>query len=244
MSSKRILAESRFVARQTRRASEAVARLHGVTNRALFLRQNPAAIAAGVFHNDVIAVANENILLCHQNAFAQENTAHQIAETYRTHASQTGTPPPTHRHHSRNLLTLEEAVKSYLFNSQLLSTPHGMVLLAPADCLDAPGAQRALHMILSETPIKKVEYADVRQSMRNGGGPACLRLRVVLTEAERAACHQGIFLTPALYEQLGAWVMHHYRDRLAVEDLQDVKLLEESRRSLGELMRILGFGAT
>ncbi|HEY8493818.1 MAG TPA: N-succinylarginine dihydrolase, partial [Myxococcota bacterium] len=81
---------------------------------------------------------------------------------------------------------------------------------------------------------------DLRQSMRNGGGPACLRLRVVLDARQAAAVAPGVWLDEALHARLVAWVERHYRDRLAPEDLADPQLLDESRRALDELTRILG----
>ena len=79
--------------------------------------------------------------------------------------------------------------------------------------------------------------------MRNGGGPACLRLRVVLTERELSAMHQGVLLTDQLSERLVKWVHTHYRDRLAPDDLKDPNLLRESREALNDLTGILGLGS-
>jgi succinylarginine dihydrolase len=142
-------------------------------------------------------------------------------------------------------IALEDAVRSYLFNSQIVSRQDGsMVMIAPADCRKVAGARRFLEELPGmRTPIKAVEYVDVRQSMRNGGGPACLRLRVVLNERELAATKAGIFLTGRLYDQLTGWVKRHYRDRLSVVDLADPKLVEEGRRGLDELSGLLGVGA-
>ena len=93
------------------------------------------------------------------------------------------------------------------------------------------------------TPIRKVHFVPVRQSMRNGGGPACLRLRVVLNERELAAAHPGVFLTPQLFDSLSAWIERHYRDELRPADLPDPKLLDESRRALDELTALLALGS-
>jgi succinylarginine dihydrolase len=75
--------------------------------------------------------------------------------------------------------------------------------------------------------------------MRNGGGPACLRLRVSLTDDERAAVRGRVFLDAALADEIGQWIDRHYRDRLAPGDLADPQLLDESRRALDELTRML-----
>lgn len=63
-----------FPARQHREASEAVARAHRLDPaRTLLVEQSPEAIAAGAFHNDVVAVANERTLFAHEQAFADRD---------------------------------------------------------------------------------------------------------------------------------------------------------------------------
>jgi succinylarginine dihydrolase len=84
-----------------------------------------------------------------------------------------------------------------------------------------------------------VHYVDVRQSMQNGGGPACLRLRVVLTDDEITKSNHGVFWSEALHAKLIDWVNRRYRDELKSDDLADPKLLIESRDALDELSGIL-----
>ena len=56
-----------FPARQHRQASAAVARLHRLDPESTILwPQSAEAIAAGAFHNDVVAVANEHVLFTHE----------------------------------------------------------------------------------------------------------------------------------------------------------------------------------
>jgi succinylarginine dihydrolase len=98
-------------------------------------------------------------------------------------------------------------------------------------------------MVDSEAcPVKSVIYLNVRESMRNGGGPACLRLRVPLTTEEVSAVAPGCLWTPAGHAALEAWVRLHYRDELSPKDLADPQLLRESRSALDELTTILGIG--
>lgn len=232
----------RFKARQTLEASEAVARSHGLdAGRTVFAQQNPDAIDAGVFHNDVIAVGNEHVLLFHEDAFLE--TSRVLGELRSKLADCPGSEEFVPLCVQREELTLENASECYLFNSQLLSlpeTPGSMLLLAPTDCEEHPRARRVLDRILGEdNPITQVEYVDVRQSMRNGGGPACLRLRVVLTEEECARVHPGVLLDDASYEALGHWIDRHYREQLAPEDLADVALSVEVQRAFAELGEIL-----
>jgi succinylarginine dihydrolase len=231
----------RFPARQARKASEAVARLHRLDpRRTLLIPQNPDAIDAGVFHNDVICVGNENVLLYHEQAFAGpdiEGIAHAFAHSCK------GT---LHLLPVRSEeLSLASAVQTYLFNSQLVTLPIGrMMLIAPLECEANENARHVIdRLIAAENPIDSVMYVDVRQSMRNGGGPACLRLRVILSESERAAVKGRVFLDQSLFARLTIWIEKHYRDELRTQDLADPKLLRESRDALDELTGILGLGA-
>jgi succinylarginine dihydrolase len=95
-------------------------------------------------------------------------------------------------------------------------------------------------LVSSGGPIREVLTFDLKQSMQNGGGPACLRLRVALTDAERDAIRARIWLDNRMHAELVDWVTRHYRDRLLPADLADPALLDESRRSLDELSRLLG----
>ena len=221
-----------FPARQTDQASRALARRHQLSN-AIFLQQNPAAIDTGVFHNDVACVGNQRLLLCHEQAFVdQPNAIAQIRAIF---------PDLQLIQIDDQELTLAEAVETYVFNSQIVTLPdRSMSLIAPSECEHHPRARAVVDRILSaNTPIRSVHFISVRQSMRNGGGPACLRLRVVLTESELAKTHPAVLLDDALYGRLVSWVKNHYRDQLGPHDLADVKLLEESRAAIAELQNIL-----
>ena len=229
----------KYPARQTLEASRAIARLHGLDDRhAVFAQQNPAAIDAGVFHNDVIAVGNGSCLFYHELAFLDEGG---VLSDIRARLAGTELQPVRV---SAAEVPIEDAVASYLFNSQLLNTPDGLLLAVPGECREVASVSRYLDSLLQQNgPITAVEVFDVKQSMRNGGGPACLRLRVVLSDEERRAINQGVVLTDALYERLTAWVNAHYRDGLSQQDLADPMLLDEVRKALDELTGILGLGS-
>ena len=231
-------APRRFPTRQTREASEAVARSHTLTpERTLFAQQHPDAIDAGVFHNDVIAVGSEAVLFCHERAYVEQDA---VLAALADRVGAAFTPIVV----SEREVTLERAVGTYLFNSQLLArSGGGMLLVAPAECRSDAAVGALLERLVSGTgPIREVLTFDLKQSMQNGGGPACLRLRVALTAAERSAIRARIWLDDALHAELIAWVERHYRDRLAAADLSDPALLEEGRRALDELSRLLRLG--
>ena len=119
-----------------------------------------------------------------------------------------------------------------------------MAIIAPMECKENPSVSAYLdNLITQNTPIKQVNYFDVKQSMRNGGGPACLRLRVALNEQELAATNQNVLMSEQLFSTLNTWVDKHYRDELSESDLRDPMLVIETRAALDELTQILNLGS-
>lgn len=230
----------RFPARQTREASEAVARRHG-SQRSVRAQQGRRAIEGGAFHNDVVCVGTRTCLLHHESAF--EDTA-RVYEDVRRAAD--GLFDPVFVEVTEDELPLAEAISSYLFNSMLVQPPgeDRLVLVAPAETCEQPRPCEVARSLSGRNgPIGRVEFIDVRQSMSNGGGPACLRLRVVLTYAELAATNPGQRFTPSLHKALSDWAERRYRDRLAADDLRDPQLLRESREALDELTSLMALGS-
>ncbi|RAN39828.1 N-succinylarginine dihydrolase [Hyphomonas sp. GM-8P] len=227
-----------FPARQTRLSAESIARAHGLKpDRAVIVRQSPEAINAGAFHNDVVCVGAADTLFFHEAAF--ENTEATLAEL-RSAATGLFDLKPVMVPDSE--VSLEDAIRSYLFNSQLLVMPgeSRLVLVAPTEVQEADSTRAYCErLVAGNGPIGRVQYVDVRQSMRNGGGPACLRLRVVMTDAELAACHQGALLTEERIDALQAVVRTAYRDRLAPEDLADSSFADECRIAREALLDVL-----
>jgi succinylarginine dihydrolase len=213
----------RYPARQTLEACAAIARRHLLDpSRTLYLRQSAAAIDAGAFHNDVVAVGAGETLLCHAMAYADEDLGALLGR-YGIHAYAAHMP-------------LEDAVKTYLFNSQFITAADGRrYLIAPSDIDGSRAAREYTQALIEHGVIAAVHTVDVRQSMRNGGGPACLRLRMELTDDELNALKGKIILDDALEQWLGVWIERNYRERLEPRDLLDPQLIDESRRALDEL---------
>lgn len=238
----------KFLPRQSLEASRAVARRHLLDPaRTVFAAQNPKAVDAGVFHNDVIAVGNENLLFCHEAAFRDRAaTLREIRGKYAALDQGNAQVTPLRIVEVKvRQVSLKDAVSTYLFNSQILSLPGGgLGILAAEECRENARTRKYLEALRTsgDLPIRWIEYADLRQSMRNGGGPACLRLRAVLTAEEWARVHAGVKFDAALHERLKAWVGKYYRDRLLPKDLADPELLRESRDALDELTGILDLG--
>lgn len=233
----------KFPARHTLEASQAIARLHKLPDeRAVFIQQNPDVIDAGAFHNDVVAVGNQNVLFYHEEAFVESvKSLQELKKRYEKLCKKEFILTEV----KSKDVPVTDAVKSYLFNSQLVTMPNGeMCLIAPRECLETESVRLYTERILAsgETPIKEIRHFDLRQSMQNGGGPACLRLRVVLNETEFLQANQACLINEERYKTLTSWVNKHYRDRLSLEDLADPKLLNESRTALDELTQILKLG--
>ncbi|RVU41208.1 N-succinylarginine dihydrolase [Rheinheimera riviphila] len=230
-----------FPARHTFEACEAVSRLHGLSDdKVVYIQQSPEVIDQGVFHNDVIAVGNQNVLFYHQQAFV--DSALKLDEVRRKFGDASELHLIEVFDHE---VTVQQAIQTYLFNTQVITLPSGeMAILAPTECRDHPQVSAYLDQLTGRgTPIRQVHYYDVKQSMRNGGGPACLRLRVAMSEQEHKAVNQNVLLNDALFNRLNLWVNTHYRDQISEADLADPQLLNESRTALDELTQILKLGA-
>lgn len=227
-----------FPARQTRLAAESVARAHGLdAKRTVFARQAKHAIEAGAFHNDVVCVGALDTLFFHEAAF--EDTTGTLEALRRAGDGLFDLKPVMVPQAD---VPLEDAIRSYLFNSQLLQFPgeDRLVLVAPIEAQETPTTRRFCEaMVAGNGPIGRVEFVDVRQSMRNGGGPACLRLRVVMTEDELAECHSGVLLDEELIDQLQDTVRRTYRDRLSPADLADPAFADECRIAREALLSLL-----
>lgn len=235
------ISPSKYPARQTKEASEAIARSHQLNPEKVILAcQNPLAIDQGVFHNDVISVANGPVFLVHEEAFYNQA---QILQELMEKANFSLTIIKV----SNEELSVKEAVESYLFNSQLITLPDSlsMILIAPFECQNNPQVKACIDNIVSDNgnPINSVHYLDLKQSMRNGGGPACLRLRIPLNEHEFAAMHQGVLMDNQLFDTLDNWIQKHYRTELVIDDLADPQLMNESLHALDELTQILKLGS-
>lgn len=228
----------KFPARQTKLACEAVMRKHQLKPEyVVLLQQNPDVIDKGVFHNDVISVGNRQVFFYHEEAFLNGvSDVNKIREAFGDGLCLIEVPSAK--------VSVEDAVKSYLFNSQLVTTKEGTVLIAPTDCQENMKVRNYIEEAISEKyGIDAVRYFDLKQSMRNGGGPACLRLRVALNETELKAVNQECLLTEDKYQQLKTWAEKHYRDSLLASDLRDPQLLLESRQALDELTQIMNLGS-
>jgi succinylarginine dihydrolase len=221
-----------FPARQSLEASKAIARLHKLSpERTLFLEQSDEAIAAGAFHNDVVAVANQRVLFAHEKAFAHREQV--IADCDRLF------PELQLVEVSERDVPLADAVSSYLFNAQLVSPPDGeTTLVVPGESRDNSAVWSWLERhVAGNGPIRKVEVVDVRQSMANGGGPACLRLRVV---ADPATVDPRFLVDEGKLDRIASVVGRTWPEEIHSGELQDPKLVATVESARAALLDELG----
>ncbi len=236
-----LVGPKKFPARQTFESCQVLQRTHGLdARRVVIAQQHPDAIDAGVFHNDVIAVGNRDLLFFHEYAFADKGGVCQQLRQQFSGGELTLIEVPSSE------VSLADAVSSYLFNTQLISRPgtQGTTIIAPMECQTNERVHCYLQSLAASHPaIDSVLYFDLKQSMNNGGGPACLRLRVVLSQEQIDNLGAKVMLDDSLFETLQQWIEKHYRDRLAPEDLTDPQLLVECREALDELTDIVVAGS-
>lgn len=224
----------RFPARQHVEASRAIARHHRLDPaRTLFVEQHPEAIAAGAFHNDVVAVANGPVLFTHELAFADREGTYAAIRALLPEAVIVEAPAAR--------ISLEEAVASYLFNAQLVTLPEGgMALVLPTEARDHPRVWPWLEeMVAGNGPIRRLVPVNVRESMANGGGPACLRLRVV---ADPATVDPRFMVDHARLDRLAGVIAAHWPETIDPAQLRDpavVAGIVDARRTLLEALDLV-----
>jgi succinylarginine dihydrolase len=220
-----------FPARQHIEASKAIARRHGLDQgRLVFAQQSEEAIAAGAFHNDVVAVANEHVLFAHEQAFADK--AALVA------ALEAKIPGFEYVEVPASEVPLADSVGSYLFNGQLVTLPSGeMILILPTEARDTPSVWRWLEThVAGNGPIRRIELVDVRQSMANGGGPACLRLRVV---ADPRTVDRRFMADDARLDVISDVVRRHWPAQIHHEELQQPALIADIEQARSALLNAL-----
>lgn len=219
-----------FPARQHVEASKAVARKHGLPDeRIIFAEQSQQAIAAGAFHNDVVAVANEQVLFAHEHAFADREAFY--AEVKRKFPEAEIITVPADK------VSLADAIKSYLFNSQLVTLPGsgGMALILPTEARETAAVWSYLEeLIAGNGAIRKLYPVDVRQSMANGGGPACLRLRVV---ADPSHVDQRFIATPEKLDTIARVIEEYWPETISPDQLADAGLAEKVQNARMKLLQ-------
>lgn len=222
----------KFPARQHEQASRVVARKHGLSpDKCVFIEQSAEAIAAGAFHNDVVAVANETVVFAHEKAFENRQAAYDAMRAAFPALQVVEVPD--------SAVSLTEAIRTYLFNAQLVTQPEGgMALIVPEECRESPSVWAYCEaMMASNGPIREVIPVDVRQSMANGGGPACLRLRVV---CDPVTVDPRYLLSEDKAEQIEACIAANWPEQIDPAELGNAALAKSVIAARQSLLETLG----
>jgi succinylarginine dihydrolase len=220
-----------FPARQHVEASKAIARRHRLDpSRVIFAQQSEEAIAAGAFHNDVVAVANERVLFAHEQAFADKDALIEALAAKVPGFEYVEVPAAE--------VPLADAIRSYLFNGQLVTPPGGEpTLIVPTEARETASVWQWIERHLAGNgPIPGVEVVDVRQSMANGGGPACLRLRVV---ADPQSVDPRFIVDAPKLDRIAEVVRRHWPEAIHIDDLQQPALIADIERARAALLEAL-----
>ncbi len=229
-----------FMARHSLAASQAIARIHRLDPRnVFFLRQHPAAIDAGAFHNDVVATSRGSMWLHHQYAYIDaESTIDAIEARFKKVTGEALIRIEV----AQTNLSLDEAVQSYLFNSQLLSRDNdsqALIMLCPSQVHEISSTRTELERLISKTDqIVSCEFVELRESMSNGGGPACLRLRVPMTQSQWDRLPVNLCWSESLANELCAVIQTHYPETLVIDDLVNVELIEQASLAVDAIERV------
>ena len=229
-----------IVIRQAEEISKAIAVKHQLNpDRVFFLKQNAKAINLGSFHNDIVSLANEEVFIFHEEAFEDRLELKKVLHCLKDHIN---------GFHPIEILSqdisLDDLVTSYLLNSQLITVKNNeMLMLIPQEVQNYSNCMQWLEEIKSTSPIRHIEFVDIRQSMMNGGGPACLRFKTVVNNDEFDQVNKKFILDSKKLTDLRSLVKKHYRDQLNADDLFDIKLMDESHRFLDELTQLLKLGS-
>lgn len=238
------LEPKRFPAKQSCEAQEAITRLHHINpERVIRIQQSPRSIDAGLGEGDMAAIGHENVFLFHELAFVGSKT---IIPLLKKGVSDVCRTPLIVIEIAGNDLTLHEAAKTLFFNSELITTEKGeMNFICPLECNESRAVKEVIHKIIEDkgNPVKDVHYLPYSEIMRNRGGLARQRVKVVLSKEQLGAIHQGVLVNDELMDSLTDWVERHYRESLVPADLRDPKLWKESHEALIELDHLLGLSS-
>lgn len=216
-------------ARHTLKASRAIARVMGLSEENTFhFKQHPKAIDAGAFHNDVVAASHLDTFIHHEDAFYEPDEAlERLRQQFR---EKTGFALK-HIVVTGEQLPLEEAIGTYLFNSQLVSAPAESrpVLICPAEVEQSVSARRLVNDWIDSGLIAGVHYVDLKLSMSGGGGPACLRLRVPIEASQLNQLPASSLWTEDLDHDLRALIHQSYPTHVTIDELADLEFIQQAR---------------
>ena len=229
-----------LVKRQALEVSRSIAINHKLDmENTFFLQQNHQAIEEGSFHNDIVSLSNKNVFIAHEDAFQNRDDLKKMLNILESKIDNF-----QYIEISNSEIPLKDIISSYLLNSQLITNvDNEMQLILPDEVKEYDNCLSWIDKLKQISDVKLFDYVDIRQSMMNGGGPACLRLKVILNDEELESLNQNFLMNNERLESIKLLIEKEYRDVLYPDDLKDPSLLDESRRVLDELTKIFGTGS-
>ena len=229
-----------LVKRQALEVSRSIAINHKLDmENTFFLQQKHQAIEEGSFHNDIVSLSNKNVFIAHEDAFQNRDDLKKMLNILESKIDNF-----QYIEISNSEIPLKDIISSYLLNSQLITNvDNEMQLILPEEVKAYDNCLSWLDKLKQISDVKLFDYVDIRQSMMNGGGPACLRLKVILNDEELESLNQNFLMNNERLESIKLLIEKEYRDVLYPDDLKDPSLLDESRRILDELTKIFGTGS-
>jgi succinylarginine dihydrolase len=232
---------ARYQPRQSRLACETIARRHGLNpTRTFHLKQHPEAIDAGAFHNDVVAMSHEDVLIHHERAFWRaESALEQISEVFH---QMTGCV--LHRLSvPESVLSLRDAVSTYLFNSQIVTTPgpeSRRVLICPSQVRDHSVAKKLVETWRNNDRLfDEVHFVQLQESMAGGGGPACLRLRIPIDSRLVPKLAPACMWSEQTDYALRKVIESAYPKELRITDLAKPEWIDNSMQAVRRVQEVL-----
>ena len=217
----------RFKSRHDKRSWQRLVSQHQLDpDYVIYLTQHPDAIDAGVFHNDVISFGVDDLLVVHENAFVdQPNYCDTILERY---FSCFGTDL-TLIQIPDSILPLKDAVNSYFFNSQLVrKDDNRYLLLVPSRCKGLPVMDYFVSIVAKKWESQlEIMVCDVEESIKNGGGPACLRNSMDVYDDPKLIFDDRYLFTLEKYDDFVRLVNQYYPSSLELNDFLSVSFLND-----------------
>ena len=194
----------------------------------ILLEQTKEAIDAGVFHNDVIAFGFKNTIICHEKAFSNQKQELKKLKKIFTNSLNA---PLNIVEIANNSLSLNAAVKTYLFNSQVIEINNKFELICPIEVKENPNSYKITEKWVTNGLFNKVHFVNIKSSLKNGGGPACLRLCLYLNDNEVKKIPTKFKLDKTKYKKISKIILEHYPIKF------DFKMVQKKPNHFREIVK-------
>ena len=215
-----------FPLRQSYEASRSLAKAMNIPEtQTLICRQLATSVQKGVFHHDVVGMSHQDVLIIHELALEDQDHTLQLLQTMSQNILK---KKLTIIQVSSEQLSLKEALDTYFFNSQFIKDQDGNVhLICAQQCNNHPKVSLLVDDLIAQKVIEKVHYISLSESMMNGGGPACLRLRLPLTSKEFSNIPNCFKFSDEKYQEMVHFVHQFYPNQVRLADFIQINFLKK-----------------